>query len=159
MRDDTEMLVNNDEEMGLSTIDDEWWKSDMDYLPIHKFQKQMKRYCLELYSNPPLIRVLAICDEIARFITPEMSKEIEMEYAYYYDKGILENNRPLTQCGYLEYLKHVLTKLIRIFLDRHDNRVLDYILQFHGDWFQKTRYWDDYELDHLDQIVMRIKSR
>lgn len=150
----------NDDEPDVPQIDDRWWKANLDYLPIHFFQKHMKKVCVELHELPSRHRTLEICEDISRLITTSMHHEILSEYSYYYDKGIIETKESnFTQCGYLEYLKHVLTKLVRLYLNHRDEKILEYIFQFHGSWFNKPRYWDDYELDHIDTIVSQLRSK
>ena len=150
----------NEEEAVVAQIDGRWWKAELDYLPIHFFQKQMKKICVELYELPSRHRVLEICEDISRLITTSMHQEICSEYAYYFDKGIIETkDTNLTQCGYLEYLKHALTKLVRLYLRYRDEKILEYIFQFHKSWFNKPRYWDDSDLDHIDTIISQLRSQ
>lgn len=126
---------------------------------INQFQERVKYYCMELCENPPVSRVLEICDKFDDFVTNDMIKEIQTEYAYYYDKGVIEwiHHSPV-QCGYIDYLKHFLTKLVRFQVENPNTMVLHRIQNFHRQWFNKPRYWDDYELDRLDTIISKISS-
>lgn len=137
-----------------------WWEADLDYLPIHYFQKQMKAYCIELHHKPEMKRILEICDEITDFITVDMRKEISIEYDYYYGKGVMDmKNQSLVQCGYIELLKHVVTKLIRIYLETDQKEVYSHLCRFYKSWFEKERWWDDYELDRIEELIHKLTTK
>jgi hypothetical protein len=151
------VALEDDETTASYYVRSEWWKADLDYLPLHRFQKHLKSTCLELNGSPPLRRVVDICHEITSFISSDMTREIEMEYAYYYDKDIIQwKDHTLVQTGYLEYLKHLLTKLLRIHVKEPHDDIRQFIVKFHDSWFKKPRYWDDEDLTRLQDIVAQL---
>ncbi len=148
---------HEDDDAPLQTEYMEWWKADYSYLPIHRFKKQMTKYCLELNENPSAKRVQTICEEISAFISAEMNKEIELEYGYSYDKGIIHwQTQGIVQTGYIDCLKHILTKLVRAYLSTKDKNIRAFVFKFHTKWFGKPRYWDDQDLISLDDVLKRI---
>lgn len=152
------MMMEDDDEMDENESGYvEWWKNDLSYLPIHAFKKQMTDYSLELNGNPSAKRVSAICDEIHSFITTEMAKEIHLEYAYSYDKDIIQwGTQTLVQTGYIECLKHIIAKLVRSYLTNKDVKVKEFVTKFFERWFSKPRYWDDNELSALENALKRM---
>lgn len=135
----------------------------MNITNIDTFQQQMKCICLELCHPIESNRILELCREIDETMKEDVVRRLHTEYDYHF------GDRPTTgwmdqpsvyDFGYVEYLKHVLTKLLCTQLGTRQNKtVMTYILRFHSEWFGRERYWNDEEMDALDEVMRTFRNR
>lgn len=139
----------------------DWWRADLNYLPIHIFQKEMKKIYHELSSYPSTKQVNEMIEHVNTFITKEMMNEFYLEYEYSYGKGVINwaDYPRSVQTGYIDGLKMYLSKLLCVFIQgKHKNKELcQYIVCMYDKWFSKTRYWDDYELNRFETIINKLR--
>lgn len=146
------------------TSSHQWWHVDFSYLPIHFFQKQIKLICQQL-SNKNI--TWNETDEIisnfwTKIITKKMLQEYYCEYKYAYGKGLIENHK-IISLGYIEGMKQYLIKIIHIYVhmsDKNSDRSMklkNHILESHKILFCKKRYWDDDEIDRIDNIINKLE--
>lgn len=138
-----------------------WWDADWNYLPIHTFNKEMKKVNYQLASYPSMKQVKTIIEHVEQLITKEMMNEFHIEYEYHFGKGVIqwsEFKQPI-QTGYVEILKAFISKLLCVYIQggKKEEELRQYIVNAYQKWFSKTRYWEDAELTRLEQIIKKIK--
>lgn len=153
---DEDDFVLNENETG-----HEWWRANLNYLPIHIFTKEMKRIYNELSSYPSTKQINDIIENMNTLLTKEMMNEFYREYEYNYGKGVVhwgDYPQPI-QTGYIDRLKMYLSKLLCVFVQgKHKNKELcQYIVCMYDKWFSKKRYWDDYELNRMETIIDKLR--
>lgn len=145
----------------------EWWMADLDYLPIHFFRKNMRKFCYELSTkNVSRKRMMEIIQNVEAMWTEQMKAEFRDEYEFSYGPGVIDWSSyqgRLVQGGYMTDLKLYLAKLLCVYVQcgtTQDRQTLwQSICRVHDTFFRSQRCWKDDELDRFDHIILTIRRR